>query len=107
MRKVKLLLVVCITLLLLNFAAVNRDFIDISLFPLGYTLEVPKFLLAIVCFGAGVIAGGLVMSLKLNRALRIAKKEHKLVRALQNEMDGFKQENSSLRTTLVSQHEAA
>ena len=46
---------ISLTLLLVLFAIVNREFIAISLFPLPYAIELPKFLLAIICFGAGLL----------------------------------------------------
>lgn len=86
MRTFKLWLALIITALLILFAIVNREFIAISLFPLPYEIELPKFLIAIICFGAGLIVGGLLMSLKLNRALRVSHKSHQRAIALENEL---------------------
>lgn len=77
---------VLLTLLLVLFAIVNREFITVSLFPLPYELELPKFLIAILCFGAGVLVGGMMMSLKLSRALRVSHRSHQRAIALENEL---------------------
>ncbi len=77
---------ISLTLLLVLFAIVNREFIAISLFPLPYAIELPKFLLAIICFGAGLLVGGIMMSMKLNRALRVSHKSHQRAIALENEL---------------------
>ncbi len=91
-RKLKLIAALLITVVFIVFAAVNREFVDISLFPLPYIVEIPKFLMAITCFGAGLLVGGIVMSLKLARMIRMAKKEHQHVMALQNEVTSLHNE---------------
>lgn len=93
-RKLKFLTALVITLLFVLFAAVNREFIAISLFPLPYEIETPKFLLAIICFAAGLLVGGIVMSFKVGRIKRLAKKEHKQVMALQNEVQSLHSERT-------------
>ena len=75
-----------LTALLVLFAIVNREFIAISLFPLPYEIELPKFLVAIICFGTGLLVGGIMMSMKLNRALRVSHKSHQRAIALENEL---------------------
>ena len=88
----KFWLVIAVVVLFIVFAAVNREFVDISLFPLPYIVKIPKFLMAIICFGAGLLVGGIVMSLKLARMIRMAKKEHQHVMALQNEVTSLHNE---------------
>jgi uncharacterized integral membrane protein len=95
-RTLKLWFAILLTLLLVLFAIVNRDMIAISLFPLPYALELPKFLLAIICFGAGLMVGGIVMSLKLNRALRVYHKSHQRAIALENELKSLHTEQHAL-----------
>lgn len=85
-RRVKFFFALLLTLLLVFFAVVNRELVDISLFPLPYTLELPKFLLAIVSFAAGAVVGGLIVSLKHGPIRRHYKKQHKRVEALENEL---------------------
>ena len=70
----------------LVFAANNHDAIDVGLFPLPYTVTVPKFLFAIACFALGVVFGGFSMNLKLGKSRRLYKSEHRRVMALQNEI---------------------
>lgn len=86
LRTLKLWFAIGLTVLLIAFAIVNREFIAISLFPLPYEIELPKFLVAIACFGAGLMVGGILMSLRLSRALRFYRKEHDRSIALENEI---------------------
>lgn len=86
LRKLKNGFALLLTALLLLFAIVNHEFVAISLFPLPYEIEIPKFLLALACFGVGLLVGGIVMSHKLGRALRLFKKSHERAMALENEL---------------------
>lgn len=95
-RMLKLWLAIAVTLVLLLFAIVNREFIDISLFPLPYALSLPKFLLAIICFGAGLLVGGIVAGMKHGRAKRTYKQEHKRVAALENEVKSLHSQQNVL-----------
>ena len=85
-----------ITALLILFAVINRDFIDISLFPLPYTITLPKFLLAIICFAGGLLVGGLMMSLKMGRIRRSYKQDSKRASALENEVKALHIDNHVL-----------
>jgi uncharacterized integral membrane protein len=83
---IKFWLSIGVTLLLLLFSIVNREFIDISLFPLPYDFSLPKFLLVIICFGLGLLVGGMLMSCKYTRAKRNLSREHERTAALENEV---------------------
>ncbi len=96
-RAIKLWVAILLTALLVLFAIVNREFIEISLFPLPYALELPKFLIALICFGAGLLVGGITMSLKLGQAKRIYKREHQRVAALENEVKSLHHEQHALQ----------
>ncbi len=98
-RRLKMLIAVFCTVLLALFAFDNRAFIEISLFPLPYEIELPKFLLVIFFFGIGLLVGAIVMSLKLGRALRFYHKEHERSMALENEVKSLKSERSSFKQT--------
>jgi len=95
-RKLKLWLAMAITLLLILFAAVNHEFVSISLFPLPYQVELPKFLLAIICFGGGLLVGGIIMSARLSRAKRGHNKAAKHAAALENEVKSLHSEQHVL-----------
>lgn len=95
-RRLKLWFAILLTVLLVLFAIVNREYIAISLFPLPYAIELPKFLLALICFGTGLIVGGIMMSLKLNRALRVSHKSHQRAIALENELKSLHSEQHAL-----------
>ncbi|MDX2073186.1 MAG: LapA family protein [Alphaproteobacteria bacterium] len=81
---------------MLLFVVVNHETVAISLFPLPYTIEMPKFLLALVCFGAGILVGGIMMGRKLTRALRVSHKSHQRAIALENEMKSRQNEEHAL-----------
>ena len=91
-RTLKLWLAFALTALLILFAIVNREFIEISLFPMPYVLELPKFLIAIICFGAGLMVGGILMSRKTSRVRRNYKHEQKRTAALENEVKSLHHE---------------
>lgn len=95
-RQSKLWFAIALTVLLLVFAIVNREFIDISLFPLPYAITLPKFLLAIICFGAGLMVGGMLMSLKMGKVKRHYKRETKRASALENEVKSLHSEHHAL-----------
>ena len=85
-RVLKFWFAMALTALLVLFAVVNREFIDLSLFPLPYDISLPKFLVAIICFGAGLLVGGILMSMKLGKAMHIYRQEHRRADALENEV---------------------
>lgn len=85
-----------LTALLLLFAMVNHEFITISLFPLSYEIELPKFLLAILCFGAGLMVGGIMMSAKMGSVIRSYKREHRRADALENEVKSLHSQQHAL-----------
>jgi lipopolysaccharide assembly protein A len=93
-RFIKAALTVLIILACVMFAVVNREMVTISLFPLPYSADLPKFLLAILFFTLGIIVGGLMISLKYTRVVRVLKKEHKQVDALKNEVQALREENN-------------
>lgn len=75
---------------------VNREFIDISFFPFPYAISLPKFLLVIASFAAGLLVGGLLMSSQIGRVKRIYNKEHKRAEALENEVKSLHHETHAL-----------
>lgn len=95
-RTLKLWFALLLTALLILFAVVNREFIAISLFPLPYEIALPKFLLAIMCFAAGALVGGILMSSKLHRALRVSHRSHQRAIALENELKSLHSEQHAL-----------
>lgn len=94
---VKFWFAMLLTTLLVLFSIVNREFIDISLFPLPYEISLPKFLIAIFCFGSGLLVGGIVMSAKLGKAMHIYRKEHRRNAALENEVKSIHNEQHALQ----------
>jgi putative membrane protein len=93
-RFLKATVIALIILACVVFAVVNREMITISLFPLPYSAELPKFFLAILFFTLGILVGGLVISLKYTRVVRGLKREQKQVGALKNEVQALREESS-------------
>jgi lipopolysaccharide assembly protein A len=95
LRFLKVFLLSLITIALVAFAIANRDIVTVSLFPLPYTLELPKFLLALICLSLGVVLAGLVMSLKMVKVRHRYASERKKVMALENEVKGMQAEQQA------------
>ncbi|MFW0776802.1 MAG: lipopolysaccharide assembly protein LapA domain-containing protein [Rickettsiales bacterium] len=72
------------------FAAVNRQLVEISLFPFPYSAEAPLFLLVIFCFLAGTIIASVVFIARASRIRHLYNVERKKVMALENELEGTK-----------------
>lgn len=100
-RYVKLIIIAVITVAFVMFAVVNREVITITLFPFPYSADMPKFLLVAASFGLGILTAGIALGARSARSRRLYKSEHKRVMALQNELEGFKAEQSS---TLPATH---
>jgi lipopolysaccharide assembly protein A len=89
-RTIKTILTVIAVIVFTVFAVANRTTVAISLFPLPYSVDVPLFLLVLLCFALGVMFAGLTMGTKLSRSNRMLKKERKHATALHNELTGLK-----------------
>ncbi len=85
-RTLKIIFLTAIAVVFVAFAAGNHETISLSLFPLPYAIDLPKFLMAIVCVCVGAIAACVAMSLKHSKARRLFVAEHKRVNALENEL---------------------
>jgi uncharacterized integral membrane protein len=95
-RFFKLLFITAVVIGLLCFAVVNRELVEISLYPFAYSAELPKFLLTIICFMLGILVGGALMSIKHSSQKRAFKHEHKRAVALENELKAIKAEQASV-----------
>lgn len=90
-----------VTVIFLIFAANNHDLMNVGLFPLPYTLSLPKFLFATICFALGVVIGSFMISIRLTKTQHKYKSEHRRVMALQNEISSLRaQEPKKLMATL-------
>lgn len=74
------------------FCVSNRESMSLSLFPLPFDTELPKYLFALIVFGAGVIIGMLIASGKLLRAHIDAKRSAQQADALKDELAALKVE---------------
>jgi lipopolysaccharide assembly protein A len=90
LRTLKIITLAAIAVVFIVFAAGNHEAVSLSLFPLPYAIELPKFLMAIVCVSLGAIFGAIAMSLKHSRARRRFTVEHKRASALENEIKSMR-----------------
>jgi uncharacterized integral membrane protein len=103
-RIVKALAITVVTVMFLIFAANNHGMMDVGLFPLPYTLSIPKFLFATICFALGVVIGSFYVNLKLGKTQRKYKSEHRRVMALQNEISSMRARDSQLSPQKLPHH---
>ncbi|NBX03465.1 MAG: DUF1049 domain-containing protein [Alphaproteobacteria bacterium] len=80
------------------FAVSNRDFVGLNFFPLPYVVEIPKFLLALLCFAVGLLIGALAISFRLARTRRLLRAECRRADALLNENKALRMETSDRLT---------
>jgi uncharacterized integral membrane protein len=85
-RFLKTVLLAFIAISFVTFAVVNRDTVQLSLFPLPYMMAMPLFLFAMLTFIAGAVVGWLCARLHLGNLRGKFKAEHKRVMALENEI---------------------
>lgn len=78
------------------FAVTNRQDIAVNLFPLPYSLDMPLFLLALLCMALGAAAGGLAMLYSALHHKRQLKDARQRIMALENEIGGMKAERQSI-----------
>ena len=81
------LIVVCVI-----FSVENRAKVDLSLFPLPYTLSMPLFLFAIFIFLMGMILGWIVTRFEIFKITREHKAANKRVAAMENELKASRAE---------------
>jgi uncharacterized integral membrane protein len=94
-RAIKSVLLAGLVALFVLFSVSNREPIVISLFPLAFEAEMPKFLLAILCFTLGLLFGWMVCARRVSRHKRALKLELQRTRALQNEVDSLHHSHST------------
>lgn len=96
MRLLKLLFLIIISAAFAAFAVSNRHDAAVNLFPFPYSLDMPIFLLALLCVAAGAAVAWLVMLasyVQRSRELRAARQR---IMALENEIGGMKTERQSI-----------
>lgn len=72
--------------LLLLFIVNNHAPVSVSLFPLPYAAQMPLFVLPLLCFCAGLLAGGMALSFKALRLRRLLRHARTRNHALDNEL---------------------
>lgn len=77
------------------FAVVNRAEVHLSLFPLPYEIGLPAFLLVLLTFAAGVLAGGAALWRKLHRVRRQLSLETRRAKALADQIAAMEAERAA------------
>jgi uncharacterized integral membrane protein len=89
LRYVRLIFLSLLSLVFVVFAVVNRGAVGIDFYPFPYSAEMPKFLLAILCFALGAVVAWMVMCIRMAKFRQQFSAEHKRVMALENELQGM------------------
>lgn len=89
LQTLRLFFLSLVALAFIVFAVANRDKLDISLYPLTYSVTIPKFLFALLCFSCGAIVAWMVMCVRMAKLRHLFSAEHKRVKALENELQGM------------------
>lgn len=79
-----------VTALLLLFAVNNHAAVVVSLFPLPYEAQMPLFLIVILFFCAGMLAGGAALSIRALRMYRLLAASRERQHALENEVESLR-----------------
>ncbi len=99
MGYIKFFLIAVVAILLITFCIVNRGAVSVSLFPFPYEINVPIFILAILCCAVGVVAASLLFKIKLFQVNSLLRKTKQRMEALENENKSLRSERDS---TLIS-----
>lgn len=75
-----------------TFAVSNRASVDLTFFPLPYSLSVPMFIVAIVLFTAGVFTAWLILRFSMMKERMQNRKNLKRMQALENEISALRSE---------------
>lgn len=81
-----------LVLLGVTFAVSNRTTVELTFFPLPYSLSVPMFIVAIVLFSAGVATAWAIMRVSAMRERSLHRKTIKRMQALENEIAALRSE---------------
>lgn len=81
-----------LVLLGVTFAVSNRARVDLTFFPLPYSLSVPMFVVAIVLFAAGALTAWLIIRFTMMKERSLHRKTTKRMQALENEIAALRSE---------------
>ena len=95
-RLIRLTLLVVILIAVILFTVSNRGDIMLSLFPLPYEVALPTYLFFLLTLLLGYVAGGLSNGLKTLHHKRAAKREHRKVEALEQEVASLRAKEATL-----------
>lgn len=80
------------------FAASNHTLVTISLFPLSYAIDLPLFLLVMLCIIVGVLISIVVISGRFTRLRHQYVSEKKRALTFETELKALKVKNTSIST---------
>lgn len=92
MSYIKFLLFAVATVVSVVFCVVNREKVVVSLSPLPYSVDLPAFVLVLLCVMIGTIVGGFAVNIKLFKTRCLLKKIQHRVTALENENKALRSE---------------
>lgn len=101
MRFIKFLFFITLSAAFAAFAVINRESVALDLFPLPYSLDMPLFLLALICVGFGALAAGVATFYSMLHYKRELRGARRRIMALENEIGGMQAEKS---ITQVASH---
>ena len=94
-RLIRLTLLILILLAVIVFTVSNNSDVNLSLFPLPYEISLPTYLFFLLTLLIGYIAGMLSSGIKSYHHKREAKKEHRKVEALEQEVSALRAKEAS------------
>jgi uncharacterized integral membrane protein len=97
-RTIKLIFVALFALAFITFAASNHALVTVSLFPLSYAIDLPLFLLVILCLIVGVLISIVVISSRFARLRHQYVSEKKRALTFETELKALKAKNTSIST---------
>lgn len=89
-RLIRLTLLTLILLAVIVFTVSNNSDVTLSLFPLPFEISLPTYLFFLLTLLLGYVAGMLSSGLKTYHFKREAKKEHRKVEALEQEVSALR-----------------
>lgn len=99
MRFLSLLAMVLVGVLAILFAASNREVVDLTLWPLPFSLPAPVYAIALTSVAVGVVWGGLIGWFAAVRARRRARQESRRADNLEADMTLLRQRIDGLERT--------
>lgn len=92
MRRLSWIITVPLLLIAVIFAVVNRQLVEVRLWPLQLELQAPLFLVVLLSIFIGFILGGIASWMAANRKRNAARRERQRLRRLESEVADLRRE---------------